>query len=180
MVVSRSATAFPPDCGVTTSVVSRAIGAHHDARGRHTRHRGHCSPPALHTSARAALLAGDPAHKLLIFYQGIFDYLLKTTEPTQVIERVRAGLAAREQLLRQRTLPRCRRGHRPGTSRRSGAWRGWPGRHTQPAALRQTKSPTALSQLADKAGASRGCHKLIWHGRSRIVDDQGRDHAHTT
>jgi DNA-binding response OmpR family regulator len=37
-------------------------------------------------------------------HQGIFDYLLKTTEPAQVIERVRAGLAAREQLLRQRTL----------------------------------------------------------------------------
>ena len=37
-------------------------------------------------------------------HQGIFDYLLKTTEPAQVIERVKAGLAAREQALRQRTL----------------------------------------------------------------------------
>jgi DNA-binding response OmpR family regulator len=37
-------------------------------------------------------------------HQGIFDYLLKTTEPAQVIERVRAGLAARAQQLRQRTL----------------------------------------------------------------------------
>jgi DNA-binding response OmpR family regulator len=37
-------------------------------------------------------------------HQGIFDYLLKTTEPGQVIERVRAGLAAREQMIRQRTL----------------------------------------------------------------------------
>src|SRR5262245_64889895 len=32
-------------------------------------------------------------------HQGIFDYLLKTTEPAQVLERVKAGLAAREQLL---------------------------------------------------------------------------------
>ncbi len=37
-------------------------------------------------------------------HQGIFDYLLKTVEPSQVIERVRAGLAAREQMIRQRTL----------------------------------------------------------------------------
>lgn len=37
-------------------------------------------------------------------HQGIFDYLLKTTAPPQVIERVRIGLAARAQLLRQRTL----------------------------------------------------------------------------
>jgi DNA-binding response OmpR family regulator len=37
-------------------------------------------------------------------HQGIFDYLLKTTEPAQVIARVAAGLAARAQLLRQRTL----------------------------------------------------------------------------
>jgi DNA-binding response OmpR family regulator len=37
-------------------------------------------------------------------HQGIFDYLLKTTEPAQVLDRVRAGLAAREQLLRQRAL----------------------------------------------------------------------------
>src|SRR5689334_14973469 len=37
-------------------------------------------------------------------HQGIFDYLLKTTEPTQVIERVKAGLAARAEALRQRTL----------------------------------------------------------------------------
>ena len=34
----------------------------------------------------------------------IFDYLLKTTAPAQVIERVKAGLAARDQDLRQRTL----------------------------------------------------------------------------
>jgi DNA-binding response OmpR family regulator len=34
----------------------------------------------------------------------IFDYLLKTTAPDQVIERVKAGLAAREQELRQHTL----------------------------------------------------------------------------
>lgn len=34
----------------------------------------------------------------------IFDYLLKTTEPTQVLERVKAGLAARTQQIRQRTL----------------------------------------------------------------------------
>ena len=37
-------------------------------------------------------------------HQGVFDYLLKTTEPAQVIERVKAGLAARSQQLRQRTL----------------------------------------------------------------------------
>jgi DNA-binding response OmpR family regulator len=37
-------------------------------------------------------------------HQGVFDYLLKTTEPPQVIERVKAGLAARAQQLRQRTL----------------------------------------------------------------------------
>jgi DNA-binding response OmpR family regulator len=37
-------------------------------------------------------------------HQGIFDYLLKTSEPAQVIERVKAGVAAREQALRQRTL----------------------------------------------------------------------------
>jgi DNA-binding response OmpR family regulator len=37
-------------------------------------------------------------------HQGIFDYLLKTTDPPQVIERVKAGLAARSQQLRQRTL----------------------------------------------------------------------------
>lgn len=35
---------------------------------------------------------------------GIFDYLLKTTEPAQVIERVRAGLLARARELRRRTL----------------------------------------------------------------------------
>jgi DNA-binding response OmpR family regulator len=34
----------------------------------------------------------------------IFDYLLKTTAPGQVIERVKAGLAARQQDLRQHTL----------------------------------------------------------------------------
>jgi DNA-binding response OmpR family regulator len=37
-------------------------------------------------------------------HQGIFDYLLKTTEPAQVIERVKAGLALRAQRLRERTL----------------------------------------------------------------------------
>ena len=37
-------------------------------------------------------------------HHGIFDYLLKTTEPPEVIERVKAGLAARTQELRQRTL----------------------------------------------------------------------------
>ncbi|MBC8076631.1 MAG: response regulator, partial [Chloroflexales bacterium] len=37
-------------------------------------------------------------------HQGIFDYLLKTTEPTQVIERVQAGLAQRAQQRRQRAL----------------------------------------------------------------------------
>jgi DNA-binding response OmpR family regulator len=35
---------------------------------------------------------------------GIFDYLLKTSEPALVIERVKAGLAARAQQQRQRTL----------------------------------------------------------------------------
>lgn len=37
-------------------------------------------------------------------HQRIFDYLLKTIEPAQVIERVKAGLAEREQARRQRTL----------------------------------------------------------------------------
>jgi DNA-binding response OmpR family regulator len=37
-------------------------------------------------------------------HQGIFDYLLKTTEPAQVIERVKLGLTARAQRLRERTL----------------------------------------------------------------------------
>lgn len=36
--------------------------------------------------------------------QGIFDYLLKTTEPAQVLERVRAGLAQHAQQRRQRAL----------------------------------------------------------------------------
>jgi len=36
--------------------------------------------------------------------QGIFDYLLKTTEPCQIVARVNAGLAVRAQRLRQRTL----------------------------------------------------------------------------
>jgi DNA-binding response OmpR family regulator len=35
---------------------------------------------------------------------GIFDYLLKTSEPGHVIERVKAALAARSQALRQRSL----------------------------------------------------------------------------
>lgn len=37
-------------------------------------------------------------------HQGVFDYLLKTTEPIQVIERVKAGLVARTQRIRERTL----------------------------------------------------------------------------
>lgn len=37
-------------------------------------------------------------------HQGIFDYLLKTTEPAVVIERVQAGLAARAQQMRQQSL----------------------------------------------------------------------------
>src|SRR5262245_52888822 len=37
-------------------------------------------------------------------HQGVFDYLLKTTEPAQVIERVKAGLQARAQRMRERTL----------------------------------------------------------------------------
>jgi len=37
-------------------------------------------------------------------HQGVFDYLLKTTEPAQVIERVKAGLQARAQRVRERTL----------------------------------------------------------------------------
>lgn len=37
-------------------------------------------------------------------HQGIFDYLLKTTAPPQVIERVQAALAARAQKLRERSL----------------------------------------------------------------------------
>jgi DNA-binding response OmpR family regulator len=37
-------------------------------------------------------------------HQGVFDYLLKTTEPAQVIERVKVGLATRVQQMRQRTL----------------------------------------------------------------------------
>lgn len=37
-------------------------------------------------------------------HQGIFDYLLKTTDPSQVVERVKAGLDDREQKRRQRDL----------------------------------------------------------------------------
>jgi DNA-binding response OmpR family regulator len=37
-------------------------------------------------------------------HQGVFDYLLKTTAPAQVIERVNAGLETRAQNLRQRQL----------------------------------------------------------------------------
>src|SRR6476659_6694681 len=37
-------------------------------------------------------------------HQGVFDYLLKTTEPAEVIERVKVGLATRAQQMRQRTL----------------------------------------------------------------------------
>ncbi|MFO7171037.1 MAG: response regulator transcription factor, partial [Chloroflexota bacterium] len=37
-------------------------------------------------------------------HQGVFDYMLKTSEPSDVVERVRAALEARAQALRQRTL----------------------------------------------------------------------------
>jgi DNA-binding response OmpR family regulator len=37
-------------------------------------------------------------------HQDVFDYLLKTSEPSYVVERVKAALAAREKTLRQRTL----------------------------------------------------------------------------
>ena len=37
-------------------------------------------------------------------HQGIFDYLLKTVEPAQVVERVKAALVHRTQQIRQRTL----------------------------------------------------------------------------
>ena len=37
-------------------------------------------------------------------HQGVFDYMLKTAEPAQVIERVKAGLEARQQQQRQKTL----------------------------------------------------------------------------
>src|SRR5919205_3403572 len=37
-------------------------------------------------------------------HQGVFDYLLKTTQPAQVIERVKAGLQMRTQRIRERTL----------------------------------------------------------------------------
>lgn len=37
-------------------------------------------------------------------HQGIFDYLLKTTEPSGVVERVGAGLTARAQQVRQKAL----------------------------------------------------------------------------
>jgi DNA-binding response OmpR family regulator len=37
-------------------------------------------------------------------HHGVFDYLLKTTEPAQVIERVKAGLQTRAQRMRERTL----------------------------------------------------------------------------
>nr|MCU0494457.1 response regulator transcription factor [Chloroflexaceae bacterium] len=37
-------------------------------------------------------------------HQGVFDYILKTAEPSHVIERVQAGLTQRAQALRQRTL----------------------------------------------------------------------------
>ena len=37
-------------------------------------------------------------------HQGVFDYLLKTTEPAQVIERVKVGLQMRTQRIRERTL----------------------------------------------------------------------------
>jgi DNA-binding response OmpR family regulator len=36
--------------------------------------------------------------------QGIFDYLLKTTDPSDVVARVQAGLSERRQKMRQRTL----------------------------------------------------------------------------
>jgi DNA-binding response OmpR family regulator len=37
-------------------------------------------------------------------HQDVFDYLLKTAEPSYVVERVKAALGARAQALRQRTL----------------------------------------------------------------------------
>jgi DNA-binding response OmpR family regulator len=37
-------------------------------------------------------------------HQGVFDYLLKTTEPAQVVDRVRAALVSRGQQQRQRAL----------------------------------------------------------------------------
>ncbi len=37
-------------------------------------------------------------------HQGVFDYLLKTTDPSEVVERVKAGLADRSQKMRQRSL----------------------------------------------------------------------------
>ena len=37
-------------------------------------------------------------------HQGVFDYLLKTTEPARVIERVEAAITERTQQLRQRAL----------------------------------------------------------------------------
>lgn len=37
-------------------------------------------------------------------HHGIFDYLLKTSEPAQVVERVRAGLAAHAETVRRRNL----------------------------------------------------------------------------
>ncbi|MCG8352243.1 MAG: response regulator transcription factor [Chloroflexales bacterium] len=37
-------------------------------------------------------------------HQGIFDYMLKTSDPNHVVERVKEGLAEREQRLRQRKL----------------------------------------------------------------------------
>ncbi|NJP05331.1 MAG: response regulator transcription factor [Chloroflexaceae bacterium] len=37
-------------------------------------------------------------------HHGIFDYLLKTTDPVQVVERVKQGLVERQQKMRQRAL----------------------------------------------------------------------------
>ena len=52
-------------------------------------------------------------------HQGVFDYLLKTTEPAQVIERVKAGLAARAQQQRQQHAAGCGRLGGAGAARRT-------------------------------------------------------------
>jgi DNA-binding response OmpR family regulator len=47
---------------------------------------------------------GSLATAVEALHQGIFDYLLKTTDPAQVVARVNAGLAARARQLRQHAL----------------------------------------------------------------------------
>ena len=47
---------------------------------------------------------GSLASALEGMHQGVFDYLLKTTEPQHVIARVQAGLEQRAQHMRQRAL----------------------------------------------------------------------------